>query len=253
MTGASSTNGDAPPVRVLLVDDHPVVHFGLGSLFESEGWIVVAHQAFDAASAVELWREHAPDLAIVDLALGASSVSGLELVRQLREVDAERPILVLSMHDEAVFAERVLRAGAQGYITKQNAISDLMTAIRRVLSGELYVSDQMSGRLLQRLVGGGASEPQQANPLAKLSDRELEVYERIGLGESTREIAESLGVSPKTIETHRMRIKQKLGVESTTELVRDAVNWVTVDRASSGSEGRSSARRGPVRARAEEP
>jgi DNA-binding NarL/FixJ family response regulator len=164
--------------------------------------------------------QNRPDLVIVDLSLAEGT--GLDLIRSLRESAPTLPVLVLSMHDEALFAERVLRAGARGYIMKREAITGLVGAIRQVVSGRIYVSDGMSQAVLERL-GHDAAAPD--NPLARLTDRELEVFDLIGRGESTGAIAEQLGVSIKTIETYRSNIKTKLNLKDATDLIRFAATW----------------------------
>ena len=205
--------------RVLVVDDHEIVRLGIRQLISSESDLIVCGEAATAEEALTLNRTVLPDLAIVDLCL--DTTPGLELVRQLHEASPELPVLVLSMHDEALFAERAIRAGARGYIMKKGAIVGLVHAMREILSGRVYASESVSQGLLRGLGDPGAS---QRDPLAGLTDRELEVFEMIGRGISTATIADNLGLSIKTIETYRSNIKQKLNLRDATELMRVAVS-----------------------------
>ena len=205
--------------RVLVVDDHEIVRLGIRQLISTEADLIVCGEAATAEEALTLSRAALPDLAIVDLCL--DTTPGLELVRQLHEASPELPVLVLSMHDEALFAERAIRAGARGYIMKKGAIVGLVHAIREVLSGRVYASERVSQALLRGLGDTGAS---QRDPLGGLTDRELEVFEMIGRGISTATIAGNLGLSIKTIETYRSNIKQKLNLRDATELIRVAVS-----------------------------
>ena len=204
--------------RVLVVDDHEIVRLGIRQLVSTESDLIVCGEAATAEEALTLSRAALPDLAIVDLCL--DTTPGLELVRQLHEASPELPVLVLSMHDEALFAERAIRAGARGYIMKKGAIVGLVHAIREILSGRMYASESVSQGLLRGLGDIGAS---QRDPLAGLTDRELEVFEMIGRGISTTTIAGNLGLSIKTVETYRSNIKQKLNLRDATELIRVAV------------------------------
>ena len=204
--------------RVLVVDDHEIVRLGIRQLISTESDLIVCGEAATAEEALTLSRAALPDLAIVDLCL--DTTPGLELVRQLHEATPELPVLVLSMHDEALFAERAIRAGARGYIMKKGAIVGLVHAIREILSGRVYASERVSQGLLRGLGDTGAS---QRDPLGGLTDRELEVFEMIGRGISTATIAGNLGLSIKTIETYRSNIKQKLNLRDATELIRVAV------------------------------
>lgn len=204
--------------RVLIVDDHPIVRRGLAQLIEQEPDLRVCGEAHDAETAASAMDELIPDIALVDLML--SGTSGTELIKNLKSRHAGIPILVISMHDEAVYAERALRAGAHGYIMKEEATGQVLTALRKVLGGDVYVSDRMVARLLRRMVGGSHAEG-----IDGLSDRELEVFQWIGHGLSVNAIAQRLQVSPKTVETYRAHIKDKLHLQNSTEVVRHAVQW----------------------------
>jgi len=207
--------------RVLLVDDHPIVRQGLAMLINAEPDLMVCGEASTGAEALQLVRTSEPDVAMIDIAL--DDRSGVELIREIRGMLPDLPMLALSMHDESLYAERVLRAGGRGYVMKQEATENMLTAIRRVLAGEIYLSARMSTRLL----GQFASAPRGENvsPISRLTDRELEVFTMIGRGLSTREIAEKLFLSVKTVEAHREHIKEKLGLRSSVELVRHAVQF----------------------------
>jgi len=215
-----------PPIvgkaKVLLVDDHPIVRQGLGQLINEEPDLAICGEAEDFQQALIALDQVKPDVAIVDISL--KDRSGIELIKEIRARKPELPILVLSMHDESLHAERVLRAGAKGYIMKQEATEQVMNAIRKVLRGEVYLSEKMSSRMVNRLVSG----PQNVggSPIERLSDREFEVFQMIGHGVGPSEIAEKLGLSVKTVETHRERIKEKLNLASGSELIRYAMQYV---------------------------
>jgi DNA-binding NarL/FixJ family response regulator len=210
-----------PRTRIVIVDDHPIVRLGIRQMLAQEHDLEVCGEAESADAAKQLISSARPDLAVVDLSL--SQGSGLELIRSLRESMPLLPVLVLSMHDETLFAERVLRAGARGYIVKREAITDLVKAIRQLLAGRVYVSEGMSQTILARL---GREAVAADNPLASLTDRELAVFDLIGRGRSTNAIAEQLGVSVKTIETYRSNIKTKLNLKDATDLIRFAATWI---------------------------
>lgn len=207
--------------RVLLVDDHPIVRQGLAMLINAEPDLMVCGEASTGAEALQLVRTTQPDLVMIDISL--EDRSGVELIREIRAMAGELPMLALSMHDESLYAERVLRAGGRGYVMKQEATEKLLTAIRRVLAGEIYLSPRMSTRLLGQLAS--AAPGGDVSPISRLTDRELEVFTMIGRGLSTREIAEKLFLSVKTVEAHREHIKEKLGLRSSVELVRHAVQF----------------------------
>jgi DNA-binding NarL/FixJ family response regulator len=206
---------------VLIVDDHPVVRLGIKQMIAAEPALEVCGEADTMESALRACRTSECDLVLVDLSLG--STSGLELIKQLHEEHPHLPILVLSMHDESLFAQRALRAGARGYLQKHEAIEGLIAAIRQVLSGKVYVSDTVAQQVLAGLRG---TAPTPTDQLATLTDREIQVLERVGRGSSTAEIARDLGVSVKTIETYRSNIKAKLNLKSALDLVRYATSWI---------------------------
>lgn len=207
---------------IVIVDDHPVLRLGLMTLIESEPDLAVqASVATGQAALVAIEKNH-PDLVIVDLVLGEGD--GLDLVKQIKMRHPRLPSLVLSMHDESVYAARALTAGARGYVTKQQLDETVLIAIRRVLSGEIYMSDALERRLAGKYLGGRTLETD--SPLHTLSDRELQVFRLIGEGRITRRIAEALARSVKTIESHLEHIKNKLGVGSGAELARRAAQWV---------------------------
>jgi len=209
----------------MLVDDHPIVRQGLANLIEDEADLTVCAQVESADEALAAIPEARPDVIVIDVALGERS--GLELVKDVRARWPDMPMLVLSMHDELLFAERALRAGAKGYVMKQEATEKVMEGIRKVLDGELYVSERMAARLMTQAVSdrGGAPSGEKLNPLSRLSDRELEVFTMIGHGLGTREIAQRLILSIKTVEAHREHIKEKLNLKNGTELMRYAVQY----------------------------
>ena len=209
--------------RVLLVEDHPVVRAGLKAVIDGEPDLIVCAEAEDVAGAEAAIVEARPDLAVVDLMLTRSS--GLDLIKNLQTQTDPVPVLALSMHDESLFAERVLRAGAQGYIVKSQAMDEVLTAIRTVLNGEVYLSRKMASRFL-RSAFQGASQSQD-HPLAALSDRELEVFQLLGQGSGRREVAAALHLGVKTVETHRANIMAKLHLANATELMRYALYWAT--------------------------
>lgn len=208
--------------RVFLVDDHPMVREQLAHLIDQQPDLQVCGEAADVAEAIEGIERLRPDIAIVDLSLKNSS--GLDLIKDLKARESAVPVLVLSMHDESLYAERVLRAGAMGYVSKQENTRNILSAIRRVLDGGIHVSADIAGVLVKRMVGG-LNQPD-ASPVARLADRELEVFQLIGRGQGTRKIAESLNLSVKTVESYRARIKEKLQLDDGIQLLQRAVRWV---------------------------
>ena len=212
---------DASITRLLIVDDHPVVREGLSELINREMDVKVVAAADTAEKALEILRADGIDVAIVDLSL--PGLSGIELIRMIRDEFPQIPVLVLSMHDEQFYAERALRAGARGYVMKQESTDHVIEAVRKVRRGDLYVSDDVAEKMLFRIVAGDSHDEQDVQ---RLSARELEVFQLIGQGTSTREIAEMLHLSIKTIESYRANIKDKLGLKNAAELMQHAVQWV---------------------------
>ena len=214
-------NANGRAKRILLVDDHPVVRDGLAQLINSSGDLTVCGEAGESAEALQALEKVQPELVVVDLSLNGAD--GLELIKQMRARWPALPILVLSMHNEKLFAERVLRAGARGYIMKQEATRSVLTAIRKVLGGDVHLSGELQAHLLKRFVGGDGGRGRL--PMETLSDRELAVLDLIGRGRSTRGIAEELKLSVKTVESYRDHIKKKLNLPTSTQLVHYAVCW----------------------------
>jgi len=205
--------------RVFVVDDHPVVRQGLAQMINKQADLEVIGQGDDAYGSLRAIRDAKPDLVMVDVSLKDSD--GIELVKELKAQSPELPILVLSMHDESLYTERALRAGANGYVMKQEPPETVLAAIRAVLSGEVYVSDKMSASLVRRMVGG--KKRSEGLPMDRLTDRELEVFRMIGAGKSVKDIADKLFLSVKTVEAHREHIKEKLNFKSSAELLRFAI------------------------------
>jgi DNA-binding NarL/FixJ family response regulator len=208
--------------RVFLVDDHPLVREHLTALIQREADLEVCGEAADAPTALELISRQSPDLVILDIALKQSN--GLELIKDLKQRWPKLPVLVLSMHDEMLYAERSLRAGALGYITKEEATVNVLSAVRKVLGGEVYLSERMAGRVMKRMVSGAKDEL--GSPLEVLTDRELEVFQMLGRGMGTRQIAEELRLGIKTVESYRARIKEKLQLQDGNQLLQHAIQWV---------------------------
>ena len=207
--------------RIFLVEDHPVMREGYASLLARTPDLEVVGEAADATEALAKLGDARPDLALVDLALPGTS--GLELIRQLRAFHPNLKVLVVSAHSETLYAERALRAGAQGYVMKDEPPMAIVEAARNVLAGRLHLSADMHERLLHLAVDGGAGA---SDPVQTLSNRELEVFRHLGRGLSTREIAEALFLSPKTVETYRANIKSKLSIKTAPELIQRATLWV---------------------------
>ncbi|HEY6226779.1 MAG TPA: response regulator transcription factor [Verrucomicrobiae bacterium] len=220
-SGVKGKSAKAPAKKqILIVDDHPMMRDGLRQLIANEPDLEVCGEAEDAPAALELAESCKPDIAIVDITLRSSN--GLELIKDLHIRSPDTAVLVLSMHDESLYAERVLRAGGRGYIMKQEGGKKIVEGVRRILSGAAYVSENISARILDSISGRG----QNKSAVASLTDREFEVFQLIGQGLSTTEMAEKLHVSVKTIEVHRVNIKNKLGVPTAPELIRFAVRWL---------------------------
>lgn len=219
MTPPSSTTPAAPRKTVFLVDDHPLVREWLTSLVNQQHDLVVCGEAESAVQALQAIQTAQPDVAIVDLSLANSS--GLELIKDLRELCPAVAILVLSMHEEQHYVERALRAGASGYIMKRETTRKVISAIRHVLQGKLYVNEELAAAMAVQFLKGRT--PSAASPVERLSDRELGVFQLLGQGRGTRQIAEHLCVSLKTVQAYCARIKEKLHLASATELLREAV------------------------------
>lgn len=212
-------------IRVLIVDDHPIVRQGIAQLINQESDLTTCCEAGNAQEALDLVASAAPDILLVDISL--DGVSGIELVKVLKSRHPKTPALVISMHDETLYAERALRAGARGYIMKQEATEKVLTAIRQVIRGDIYLSERMQAKILQRVLGGDESG---LSPIDLLSDRELEVFRLIGHGFATGDIAHELNRSVKTVETHRAHLKDKLGLKNAAELTRYAVQWIDQEK-----------------------
>jgi DNA-binding NarL/FixJ family response regulator len=208
---------------ILIVDDHPIVRHGLTQLLNQEPDLDVCMEAASAAEALALLERKRPDVTIADISLDGKN--GLELVKAIRRRDTKMPILVLSMHDENLYAERALRAGANGYVMKQEAADRVLDGVRAVLRGEIFVSAKVASRCVRDVISR-SSGPVDEFGIGRLSDRELEVFEWLGRGLSSAQIAARLALSSKTIETYRSHIKSKLHLASSVELVQHAVNWV---------------------------
>ena len=231
MPSSKTSSHDSSRRRVLIVDDHPVVRRGLAQVLNGTDDLEFCGEAETAADALRAVTDAHPDVAVVDLTLKGKG--GLELVKDLHARHPDLPVLVLSMHDESLYAERALRAGARGYIMKDGRMEQVVQALRDVLAGRVYLSRRMTSRLLGRLTGGGTAEGE--SPITALTDRELEVFEMIGRGLATRDIADGLHLSVKTVDTHRENIKRKLNLASATELHRHAFLW-TQQESSVGEE-----------------
>lgn len=208
--------------KILIVDDHPILRKGLAMLINQESDLVVAAEADNAQKALEMIDTVKPDLLIVDISL--PGIDGIELIKTVKLRNHDLPSLVVSMHDESLFAERALRAGARGYIMKQEALEKVLVGIRRVLDGEIFVSDTITTRMLEKFVSGDAKEAN--SPIGLLSNRELTVFRMIGQGLKTSQIADKLHLSVKTIESYRSHIKEKLKLNDGTDLLKYAIQWV---------------------------
>ncbi len=235
MKTPETTNAKSPPstsgkTRVLIVDDHPLLRKGVSQLIDQQKDLIVVGEAEDAHKAITAIENTKPDVALIDISLNGSS--GIELLKNIRVRFPKLKMLVLSMHDESVYAHRALRAGASGYIMKQEGTEKVLIALRKVLQDEVYLSDRLGNRMLHTLVNGRA--PMTSSPVEELSDRELEVFNLIGQGHGTRPIAEKLHLSVKTIESHRAHIKEKLNLQNATELVHHAIQWVQSERVLGG-------------------
>src|SRR3984957_16065012 len=219
----------ASEARVFLVDDHPIVRQGLALFIGRGADLVVCGEADGGCGVLQRIAELRPDIVILDISLNGPD--GLDLLKTIRTRDPGLPVLVLSMHDELTYAERALRAGANGYIMKQEATEKVLIAIRRILRGEMYLSDRLTNRMLQQFVRGSVA-PNMESPLSNLSDRELEVFRLIGEGHATRQIADELHISIKTVESYQAHIKEKLALRNARELVQHAIEWYVTGKGS---------------------
>ncbi len=211
--------------RLLIVDDHPVLRHGVSQFLGQYEGFTVCGEADSAQSALEAMRKLRPDVALIDVSMPGTN--GIELIKLMLAEQPRILILMLSMHDESLYALRALRAGAKGYVSKQQAMGQLIEALRKVMDGGIYVSPQFSERLVFKAIHG--SESDLGSPVDTLSDRELEVLQHFGRGKTTRQIADGLHLSVKTIETHRAHIKEKLGFKDAEEMVKFAVEWITAE------------------------
>jgi len=216
-----SQNHEVNKRRVLVVDDHPIVRQGLALMINREPDLVVCGEAEEAMGAMHVLTSSRPDLMIVDISL--TGPDGIDLLKNIRISHPSLPVLILSMHDEMIYAERALRAGANGYIMKQEATENVLVAIRRILSGEIYVSTRIANQMLKHYITGSGTL--RNSSIADLSDRELEVFRLIGEGHGTRQIAEELHLSIKTVESYQAHIKEKLSLRSARELMQRAIQW----------------------------
>ena len=211
---------------VFVIDDHPIVREGLAQLINREPDLVVCGHAEDVYGAVKAMESLKPDIAVADISL--KGADGIELIKNLKVRIPGLPVLVLSIHDESLYAPRALRAGARGYIMKQEATENVLVALRRVLNGEIYLSERMANKMLQQFVGISSTTGRFS--VDRLSDRELEVFRLIGQGHGTRRIAEELRLSVKTVESYREHIKDKMILEDASELVQHAIQWVQQEK-----------------------
>ena len=218
--------------RVLVIDDHPIVRQGLAQMIDREPDLMVCGDAEEAKTALQAIAILKPDIVVIDISLNGPS--GLEILKTIRQNDPTLRVLILSMHDEMVYAERALRAGANGYIMKQEATEMVLAALRRILEGEVYVSNRVASRMLKQLVGGAPANQQSA--IDGLTDRELEVFRLIGEGYGTRQISDQLHLSVKTVETYQSHIKEKMGLRNARELVQYAIQWVMSESGSADTQ-----------------
>jgi DNA-binding NarL/FixJ family response regulator len=213
--------------RILVVDDHPIIRQGLALMVNREADLVVCGEAEDATGAMLVLASSRPDVLIVDISLNGPD--GLDLLKSIRITHPSLPVLILSMHDESIYAERALRAGANGYIMKQEATEKVLVAVRRILNGGIYVSDRIANKMLKHYITGTGSL--KSSSISDLSDRELEVFRLIGEGHGTRQIAEELHLSVKTVESYQAHIKDKLSLRSARELMQHAIQWTLNEKA----------------------
>ncbi|MCK9588224.1 MAG: response regulator transcription factor [Terrimicrobiaceae bacterium] len=212
--------------RVLIVDDHPVFRHGITALINAESDLTICGEAATSPSALEAMRTLKPDIALLDISLPGTN--GIELIKLMKAEQPKLPLLMLSMHDESLYALRALKAGALGYVMKAEALTQVLDALRKVLKGEIYVSPHLGERLIFQAIQ--STDGSTGSPVDRLSDRELEVFVLLGRGRGTKEIASDLHLSVKTIETHRAHIKGKLGFRDAGEMVRFAIDWVAQEK-----------------------
>jgi DNA-binding NarL/FixJ family response regulator len=226
-TNANTRCDEPDSKRIVLVDDHPLFRKGLEQLIHSDGAFAVCGEAGNAPEAMDVIRKLQPDLAIVDLSLPGAN--GIELIKNIRAEFPRLPILVLSMHDESLYALRALRAGADGYVMKHEAMANVVQAIREVFNGHPYLSPAMAAQVITKFAHRQAEG--EVDAVERLSDRELEILELIGKGHEVRHIANLLHLSPKTVETHRAHIKDKLDLKNSREVARFALQWLSAREA----------------------
>jgi DNA-binding NarL/FixJ family response regulator len=214
---------------VFVVDDHPIVREGLAQMINRESDLAVCGEAHEMHGALQMIEALKPDILIVDISLNGPD--GLDLLKNIRAKDPSLPVLILSMHDESIYAERALRAGANGYIMKQEATEKVLVALRRILSREIYVSSRVASKMLQQFVGASSTSARHS-PVDDLSDRELEVLRLMGDGHATRQIAEELHLSIKTVESYQAHLKEKLSLKNLRELVQYAIQWAITEKES---------------------
>ena len=209
--------------RVLIVDDHPIFRAGLTGLVNLEAGLTVCGEANDAAQAMQAVEKLHPDLVLLDMSLPGKG--GLELLKDIRAIAPQTPVLIISMHDETLYAERVIKAGGRGYIMKQEGPEKIVQAVRKVLSGGISVSERIAAQILDAMSGGKSGKSGTSSSVSTLTDREFEVYRLLGQGKEPHEIARTLHLSIKTVDTHRAHIRQKLGLRNGTELIHHATRW----------------------------
>lgn len=228
-THPSQSGANRAKVRIMIVEDHPLMCEGLIHAITRDPTLTVCGEAHTAAEALDAFETLNPDLVIADISLPGRN--GIEMIRDIRAIRPDVRVLVLSMHDEALYAERALRAGARGYLMKQEVRDTLLKAIHQILAGRIYVSEKMSARILENVAGQNAGQ----SAVGKLSDRELEVFRLIGQGRNTVEIADDLHLSVKTVETHRAHIKEKLALKNMSELISYASRWYETEDGTGGN------------------
>jgi DNA-binding NarL/FixJ family response regulator len=231
-TDSAAESAAAKRKRILIVDDHPFMRAGLAQLIDKQFDLQVCGEAGEPVEALRKIERQPVDLVLTDITMPGRS--GIEFIKDVQAIHPKLPMLVVSMHDEVIYAERVLRAGARGYIMKEAGGENLLFAIRQVLAGQPYVGPRVSAKILDDM--SGRKPRGSSSPIEKLSDREFEVFQLVGGGKSTREIAKQLGLSPKTVDVHRSNIKEKLGLKDSTALVRHAVRWVETQGTGEGGE-----------------